>query len=52
MSNFASAKKFITNGINTQQESISGGGSTMASTVAFRYFLPKYIEKYSIEEKV
>ena len=48
MSNFTSAKQFITNGINTNQESISGGGSTMASTVAFRYFLPKYIEKYSI----
>ncbi len=49
MSNFASAKQFIKNGIDTHQESISGGGSTMASTVAFRYFLPKYIKQYGIE---
>ena len=49
MSNFASAKQFIKNGIDTKQESISGGGSTMASTVAFRYFLPKYIKQYGIE---
>ena len=49
MSNFASAEQFCKNGINSQQESISGGGSTMSSTTAFRYFLPKYIKQYGIE---
>lgn len=49
MSNFECAKEFVRNGMKGGTESISGGGSSMSSTTAIRYFLPKYVEKYNIE---